>query len=126
MPDGNQRYNLVVVVGDRLADLRRTGDLGTPYTGKLTIPETRDVEIAIQCRRPVVTYEVPGSVITRTVIEGGPSYSVQAPASAEPVPTSPQPAAATSGGIPAIAWVLGIGVVVVVLVVVGRRVLADL
>ena len=29
-------------------DLRRTGDLGTPYTGKLTIPETGDVEIAIQ------------------------------------------------------------------------------
>jgi hypothetical protein len=109
-------------------DLRRTGDLGTPYTGKLTIPETGDVEIAIQV--PVAgggNYEVPGSVITRTVIEGGPKSAApaQAPASAAPVPTSPQPAAA-AGGIPAIAWLLGIGVVVVVLALVGRRVLADL
>jgi len=31
-----------------------------------------------------------------------------------------------ASGIPPIAWVLGIGVVVVVLVLVGRRVLADL
>ena len=110
-------------------DLRRTGDLGTPYTGKLTIPETGDVEIAIQLAAPGGgNYEVPGSVITRTVIEGGPKSAppAQAPASAAAVPTSPQPAAATSGGIPPIAWVLGIGVVVVVLVLVGRRVLADL
>jgi hypothetical protein len=109
-------------------DLRRAGDFGTPYTGKLTIPETGDVEIAIQV--PVAgggNYEVPGSVITRTVIEGGRKASAApAPASAAPVPTSPQPAAASSGGIPTIAWVLGIGVVVVVLVLVGRRVLADL
>jgi hypothetical protein len=110
-------------------DLRRSGDLGRPYTGKLTIPETGDVEIAIQV--PAAgggNYEVPGSVITRTVIEGGPKSAppAQAPASAVPVPTSPQPAAASSGGIPAVAWVLGIGVVVVVLVLVGRRVLADL
>jgi len=114
-------------------DLRRTGDLGTPYTGKLTIPETGDVEIAIQVPVPGGgNYEVPGSVITRTVIEGGPKSAppAQAPASAAssagPIPTSPQPAAASSGGIPAIAWVLGIGVVVVVFVLVGRRVLADL
>jgi hypothetical protein len=108
-------------------DLRRSGDLGTPYTGKLTIPETGDVEIAIQV--PVAgggNYEVPGSVITRTVIEGGRKSAEPAAASAAPVPTSPQPGAAASGGIPAIAWVLGIGVVVVVLVLVGRRVLADL
>jgi len=109
-------------------DLRRTGDLGTPYTGKLTIPETGDVEIAIQVPVPGGgNYEVPGSVITRTVIEGGRKASAApAPASAAPVPTSPQPAAASSSGIPPIAWVLGIGVVVVVLVLVGRRVLADL
>lgn len=110
-------------------DLRRTGDLGTPYTGKLTIPETGDVEIAIQLAAPGGgNYEVPGSVITRTVIEGGLKSAppAQAPASAAAVPTSPQPAAATSGGIPPIVWVLGIGVVVVVLVLVGRRVLADL
>jgi hypothetical protein len=114
-------------------DLRRSGDLGTPYTGKLSIPETGDVEIAIQVPVPGGgNYEVPGSVITRTVIAGGPKSAppAQAPASASasaaPVPTSPQPAAAASGGIPAIAWILGIGVVVVVLVLVGRRVLADL
>lgn len=110
-------------------DLRRSGDLGTPYTGKLTIPETGDVEIAIQVAvAGGGNYEVPGSVITRTVIEGGPKSAApaQAPTSAAPVPTSPQPAAASSGGIPAIAWVLGIGIVVVVLVLVGRSVLADL
>src|SRR4030095_333015 len=53
-------------------DLRRAGDLGTPYTGKLTIPETGDVEIAIKI--PATSggeYEVPGSAIERTVIEGG-------------------------------------------------------
>jgi hypothetical protein len=109
------------------AELRRTGELGTPYTGKLTIPETGDVEIAIQVPEPGGgNAEVPGSAIERTVIEGGRQPSAApARASAASAPASPTPAA-SSGGIPPLAWVVGIGVVVVVLVLVGRRVLADL
>jgi hypothetical protein len=109
------------------ADLRRAGDLGTPYTGKLTIPETGDVEIAIKI--PATSggeYEVPGSAIERTVIEGGRHESAApAPASAGPAPASHTPTA-SSGGIPTFVWVVGIGAVVVILVLVARRVFADL
>jgi hypothetical protein len=116
------------------AELRPTGGPGLPYTGKLTIPETGDVEIAIEVPDPNGgEHEIPGSAIPRTVIEGGPKASrAPAPASAPavaatsaPAPASPSTAAA-DGGIPTIAWVVGIGALVVVVGLVLRRVLADL
>ena len=115
-------------------ELRPGPQPGTPYTGKLTIPETGPVEIFIQVPAPGGgDYEVPGSVIQRTVIEGGrqsPSPAAQAPESAATAPASDAPAspvaASSDGGIPTIAWVLGIGVLVVIGAFVARRVLADL
>jgi hypothetical protein len=127
------------------AELRPGKDPTRPYTGKLTIPETGPVEIAIQVPAPGGgDYEIPGSVIQRTVIEGGrqssppahvPGSGAPAPASAAPAPASgsaataapASPVSSTSdGGIPTIAWVLGIGVLVVIGGLVARRVLADL
>jgi hypothetical protein len=118
------------------AELRPGNELGTPYTGKLTIPETGQVEIAIQAPVPGGgDYEIPGSVIQRTVIEGGRQSSppAQVPASGAPasasagVPAPASPASASSdGGVPTIGWVLGIGALVVVGGLVARRALSDL
>jgi hypothetical protein len=118
------------------AELRPGNELGTPYTGKLTIPETGQVEIAIQAPVPGGgDYEIPGSVIQRTVIEGGRQSSppAQVPASGAPasasagVPAPASPASASSdGGVPTIGWVLGIGAFVVVGGLVARRALSDL
>jgi hypothetical protein len=109
------------------AELTRPGEPGTPYTGKLTIPETGEVEIAIQVPQPGGgDAEVPGSVIQRTVIEGGRRESAApAPASAAPAPQTPA-AAPADGGIPTVAWVLGIGALVVIGVLLARRALSDL
>ena len=116
------------------AELRPTGGPGLPYTGKLTIPETGAVEIAIEVPDPNGgEHEIPGSAIPRTVIEGGPKASgAPAPASAPavaatsaPAPASPS-TTASDGGIPTFVWVIGIGALVVVGVLVARRLLADL
>ena len=116
------------------AELRPTGDAGTPYTGKLTIPETGDIEIAIDVPDPNGgDHEVPGSAIPRTVIQGGrqpsgaptPASAPAVAATSVPAPGSPS-SAASDGGIPTIVWVVGIGALVVVGVLVARRLLADL
>ena len=113
------------------ADLRRAGEPGTPYTGKLSIPETGDVEIAIKI--PAAgggEYEVPGSAIERTVIEGGRQtvrgarrgrVGARSAGAGEPAARRRRRAGSrrSSGS-------SGSAAVVVVLLLVARRVLADL
>jgi hypothetical protein len=112
-------------------ELRPNGGPGTPYLGKLTIPETGQVEIAIQAPAPGGgDYEIPGSVIERTVIEGGAREST-APVAASAAPGAPAPTTSptqtsSDGGVPTIAWVAGIGALVVIGGLVARRVFADL
>lgn len=107
------------------AEVRQEGLPGKPFTGRLTIPETGDVTLAVVipgdggANRPV-----PGATTQVNVIEGGRRESV-APAPSDAAAPVPGPAT-TGGGIPTIAWIVGIGAVVVLVGLVARRVLADL
>jgi hypothetical protein len=107
------------------AEVRQQGPPGTPFTGHLAITETGDVTLAVVVpgdagsNRPV-----PGATTQVNVIEGGRRESV-APAASDAA--SPVSGPATTGsGIPIVAWVVGIGAVVVIVGLVARRLLADL
>jgi hypothetical protein len=108
-------------------DLRPGPQPGTPYLGRLSIPETGDVQIvgAIP-REDGSNAEIEGASIDRQVIQGGrPSASSGPVASATAAPASPVPAS-SSGGIPPVVLVVAIGAALVVGVLLLRRVLADL
>jgi hypothetical protein len=97
---------------------------GTPYNGKLSIPETGDAQIVVAVPLPNGgNREIPGSGIERTVVEGGRRETTAPKATA--APASPAPAA-SAGGVPPLVWVVGIGAAIAVGFVVLRRVLADL
>lgn len=109
------------------ADLPAPSQPGTPYIGKLTIPETGDVELAIQVPSASGDVEIEGSTIPRTVIEAGRRDSA-APSAAESVGPVAAPVSAPdqASGIPPIAWIaLGVVIVAVLGYLVLRRV-ADL
>jgi hypothetical protein len=101
------------------ADLRRSGPPGSPYAGRLSIPEPGAMALAVVV--PDAGGEpqaIATSTLAVTVIEAG------AGAGEEPNPADPGTADA-DGEIPLTVWLVGIGV----LVVVGfgaRRLLADL
>jgi len=108
-------------------ELRPGAQPGTPWTGKLSIPETGDVEIVIAIPRDDGTnVEIDGATVDRQVIQGGrpASNAPVATSSAAAAPASPVPA--SSDGVPTIAIVGIIAVVVVVVGLVARRLLADL
>jgi hypothetical protein len=114
-------------------ELRPGATPGTPYTGRLTIPETGDVEIAVAIPLDLGgSREVEGSAVERTVIEGGRRESA-APGAAASEPAAPLPTgggaggpAASTGEVPSFVWVLGIGALAVGGVLVLSRVLRDL
>jgi hypothetical protein len=123
--------HLVVIARHPGGKALSTGDIrpgtqpGTPWTGKLSIPETGDVEIVLAIPRDDGTNaEIEGASVDRQVIQGG------RPASNAPVPSASaapaSPASAPSEGIPTIALIGGIAAVVVVVGLVARRLLADL
>jgi hypothetical protein len=106
-------------------DIRPGTQPGTPWTGKLSIPETGDVQIVVAIPRDDGTnVEIEGASLDRQVIQGGRPASNAPAASATPAPDSPAPA--SSGGIPTIALIGGVAVVIVVVGLVARRLLADL
>jgi hypothetical protein len=100
---------------------------GAPYAGKLTIPETGsvDVEVAIPgVGAGGADAVIKDATVHLNVIEGGRRESASpAPAAPEGSVTDP---AAPSGEIPLVAWIAGIGALVVAVGLVLRRVLADL
>jgi hypothetical protein len=103
---------------------------GTPYTGRLTIPETGPVELTVTVPNPDgVARVIEGAPAELSVIEGGRRESSGPGATTTPAPAAPAGADRQGdgeGGIPALAI---LGVVVVVLIggwLVLRRVLADL
>ena len=123
--------HLVVIARHPGVQTLSTGDLrpgtqpGTPWTGKLSIPETGDVEIVVAIPRDDGTNaEIEGASVDRQVIQGGRQASNAPVASASAAPASPAPA--SSEGLPTVALIGGIAVVVVVVGLVARRLLADL
>jgi hypothetical protein len=108
-------------------DLRPGPQPGTPYVGRLSIPETGDVQIVVAIpREDGSNAEIEGASVDRQVIQGGrPSASSGPAPSATAGPASPVPAS-SSGGIPPLVWIVGIGAALVVGVIILRRVLADL
>jgi hypothetical protein len=111
-------------------ELRPGATPGAPYAGKLTIPETGDVEISVAVQLDLGgSREIEGAVIQRTVIEGGrPTTAAGAEASepAAPLPTGASAPTSASGEIPVFVWALGIGALVVGGLFVLSRVLRDL
>lgn len=115
-------------------ELRPGTTPGTPYTGRLTIPESGDVEIAVAMPLELGgSREIAGSAIERTVIEDGRETSAPgAPASgpAGPLPSGGGPTgispASTTGEIPVAVWILGIGALVVGGLLLLGRLLRDL
>ncbi|HEX5012674.1 MAG TPA: hypothetical protein VFV72_00850 [Candidatus Limnocylindrales bacterium] len=113
-------------------ELRPGATPGAPYTGKLTIPETGDVEISIAVPLDLGgSREIEGATVQRTVIEGG--RRTEAPAAAASQPAAPLPTsgatnapAGSSGGIPGYVWILGAGALVIGGLFVLNRVLRDL
>jgi hypothetical protein len=106
-------------------DIRPGTQPGTPWNGKLSIPETGDVQIVVAIPRDDGTnVEIEGASVDRQVIEGGRPASGAPAASASAAPASPVPA--SSEGIPTIAVIGGITVIVVIVGLVARRLLADL
>lgn len=88
------------------AELRPGVQPGSPYTGRLTIPETGQLSLTVAI--PATNGEdqvLPGATTALKVIGGG------RPPSAEP--TAPEPPAAPSGEIPMVVWLGGIGAVLV-------------
>ena len=123
--------HLVVIARHAGGQPLSTGDIrpgtqpGTPWTGKLSIPETGDVQLVVAIPRDDGTnVEIEGASVDRRVIEGGRPASDAPAASASVAPASPAPA--SSEGVPTIALIGGIAVVIVVVGLVGRRLLADL
>ena len=99
------------------AELRRPGAPGTPYTGRLTIPETGDVALAVAVPgEGGEDQAIASSTTIVKVIDGGRGTS-QEPAD----PNAPD----EGGDIPIAVWLLGIGVLVAVGLI-ARRALADL
>jgi hypothetical protein len=101
-------------------------ELGAPWTGHLTIPETGPVKLTVQVPNPGgVARVIAGEPAELNAIEGGRRETSAPAASSTPAPGSPV-AAGDGGGIPT---PVIIGLVVVALVGLGlvlRRVLADL
>jgi hypothetical protein len=98
---------------------------GAPFAGHLTIAETGSVDltVAVPGTAGAPDQPIPEATLALTVIEGGRPASAS-PAAAEA--PNPGPAAATEGGIPLVAWLVGIGILVIGGGLVMRRVLADL
>jgi hypothetical protein len=107
------------------APLQQTGEIGTPFTGHLTLPDTGpiDLSVAIPGVNGGRDQVIDGSTKQVTVIEGGRRNSPAPGASAVVTPLAPAPG---DVGIPAIAWVIAIGALIAVVGLVLRRVLADL
>jgi hypothetical protein len=99
---------------------------GTPWTGRLTIPETGPVELTVQVQNPAgVASVIAGEPAELTAIEGGRRETSGTAATSTAAPAAPA-VAGDEGGIP---MLVIIGLVVVALFGVGlvlRRVLADL
>ncbi len=105
------------------AELHQAGQPGTPYTGRLGIPETGEVDLTVAI--PVAGGQnqvVPDSTLRVTVVEGGRPGTPSPGASAASSPAPATPADET----PPVALLAGIGALVVVVGLVLRRVLADL
>jgi hypothetical protein len=114
--------------GDKLASdtLVQQRAAGTPFQGHLTIAETGDVVLAaaLPGTNGGPDQPIADATLDVTVIEGGRRESAS-PAPAAPAAPSESPAD-SQGGIPLVAWVVGIGALVVGGGLVLRRVLADL
>jgi hypothetical protein len=96
------------------ADLLRSGPPGSPYTGRLSIPEPGAMALAVVVPGPGGEPQaIATSTTAITVLDAG------AGASADPV--DPE----ATGEIPIGVWLVGIGVLVA-LGLVARRALADL
>ena len=111
------------------ANLPAPAQAGTPYTGKLTVPETGDIELAVRVPGPSGDVEVNGSTLARTVIEAGRRDSAAPSATTEgaPVPTTAEPLPAPAGpdGLSLVIWI-AIGATVVLVGVLLIRKLGDL
>ena len=106
------------------AEIRPTG-AGNPYTGRLTVPDAGPLTLTVAVPgADGVDRVIDGSALAVTVIGGGPPESP----SASDAGRSPNAPAGTDqrSAVPPIAWIVGIGLVLVVAVVVLRRALADL
>jgi len=108
------------------ATLVRQGGPGTPYTGMLTVRATGNLELAVALSMGGAELMIAGEHKRVTVLAAGirPSTAPAATEQAVPAPARPDPAA-TSDGIPLIAWLVAIAVVVIVGGYLVLRFLAD-
>jgi hypothetical protein len=107
-------------------ELRPSGQRGTPFTGRLSIPEAGDMQISVAL--PLDgggAREIPGSAVQRTVIEGGPKATGGTSGSGAPGPASPGQAGPASG-IPPVVLVIGIGALILAGLFGLNRLLRDL
>jgi hypothetical protein len=106
--------------------LQRQGDVGTPYTGTMTVRTTGKLELAVALHGGGAELVIAGERKTITVLEAGirPSTAPAATEQTAPVPTRPDPAA-PSDGVPLIVWLVTIAVVVIVGGFLVLRFLAD-
>ena len=95
-------------------ELTRQGDVGTPYTGTMTVRTTGNVELAVALRIGGSDLVIAGERKTITVLDVGvrPSTAPAGSAQAAPLPP-PQNPAAPSDGLPPIVWIVLIAVVVI-------------
>jgi hypothetical protein len=96
------------------ADLTEAGDVGTPWTGSMTIPDTGDVTLTVEIPGDGGGgATLPGPPKSVTIIEAGIRPST-APAPSDLAVPAPAPAApaAPSGDIPIFVWILAGAVLV--------------
>jgi hypothetical protein len=113
-------------------ELRQDSGPGSPYSGRLTIPEAGDVEIAVAV--PLDgggSRVIDGSAVQAVVIEGGSGAGTPGPGASQPAGPLPTGAGAgappaTDGEIPTVLWMAGIGALVVAGLFGLSRLLRDL
>jgi len=96
------------------ATLQQQGGAGTPYAGMMTIRATGNLELAVALSIGGAELVIAGEHKPVTVLAAGirPSTAPAATEQAAPAPARPDPAA-TSDGLPLIAWLVAIAVVVI-------------
>jgi hypothetical protein len=113
-------------------ELRQDSGPGSPYSGRLTIPEAGEVEIAVAV--PLDgggSRVIDGSAVQAVVIEGGSGAGTPGNGAAQPAGPLPTGAGAgtpptTEGEIPTVLWTAGIGALIVAGLFGLSRLLRDL